>query len=139
MVQQEHSVFLDPPYLIPTLKGLGPFSLWYVDLITNMPETADGYTILAVTVYAFTKWVEATPLHDRTSTKLAHWFHETITCCFGVPTWVRCNQGEEFKGMFATYMAEYGIQVCYISINHPRANGLIERYNGVLRSGIRKM
>ena len=132
-------MFLHPPYPIPTLKGLGPFSLWCVDLITNLPKMMDGYTILAVAICAFTKWVEATPLHDCTSTMLAHWFHDTITCHFGVPTWVRCDQGVKFKGMFAIYMAEYGIQVCYINVNPPRANVLVERYNGVLHSGIRKM
>ena len=132
-------MFLDLPYLITTLKGLGPFSLWCVDLITNLPKTMNGYTILAVAICAFTKLAEVTPLRDRTSTTLSHWFYDTITCRFGVPTWAKCDQGAEFKGMFAMYMAEYGLQVHYISVNHPRANGLIERYNGVLRSGIQKL
>ena len=32
-----------------------------------------------------------------------------------------------------------GIRHTLISVAHPRANGLVERYNGVIRSGLRKV
>ena len=32
-----------------------------------------------------------------------------------------------------------GIKHTIISVCHPRANGLVERYNGIIRAGLRKM
>jgi hypothetical protein len=88
-----------------------------------------------------TKWIEAGVV-DRpnlTSEWVTNWFHCNITCRFGVPAAVRCDRGREYRGAFQIYCDSMGIRVQLISTAHPRANGLVERYNGVIESGFRKL
>ena len=51
---------------------------------------------------------------------------------------VRTDHGTEFQGEFHQYLERMGICHSLISVAHPRANGLVERYNGVIRRGLRK-
>ncbi len=67
------------------------------------------------------------------------WFHHRVVCFFGVPLAVRVDQGTEFKGEFQKYCQRLGVHIMVVYTAHPQANGLVERYNGVLRSGLRKM
>ena len=110
-----------------------------MDLITGLPPGPNGETILVVAICAFSKWVEAAPLPDRSSTTLAQWMHVAIVCRFGVPRVVRSDQGREFRGAFGAYLERLGIHHALVSVAHPRANGLVERANRVIREGMRKM
>lgn len=65
--QRERAQFLPPPYLLPTFKGHRPLAEWAIDLMQLRPPTEDGRTGVAVAVDAFTKWVEAGVLPDRSS------------------------------------------------------------------------
>lgn len=58
---------------------------------------------------------------------------------FGVPLALRVDLGREFQGKFQAYCNSLNIKLMTIYRAHPQANGLVERYNGVLRSGLRKM
>ncbi len=135
----EHTTWRPPQYLHPTNKATTPFHTWCVDLITGLPAGPGGETILVVAICAFSKWIEAAPLPDRSSATLATWMHNAITCRFGVPKIVRTDQGREFRGAFASYLDRVGAHHVLISVAHPRANGLVERANRVIREGIRKM
>jgi hypothetical protein len=84
------------------------------------------------------KWVEIGPLQNKTSSTVAHWFHQNITCRFGTPGLVRADQGTEFKGQFKEYLEGIGCQLRLIYSAHPRANGLVERYNKCVKEGLRK-
>ena len=97
-----------------------------------------GFTVV-VAVCAFTKWPEAEQLANKEARTVARWFHCTITCRYGTPVVVRTDQGKEFAGAFSRYLSRMVIQHAMISVVHPRANGLVERYNGVIRAGLRKM
>lgn len=52
---------------------------------------------------------------------------------------MRSDKGREFLGNFDRYLQELGIDHQVISTANPRANGLIERYNRVIKEGLRKM
>ena len=45
----------------------------------------------------------------------------------------------EFMGEFDRYLRGLGVEHKYISTAHPRANGLVERYNKSIKEGFRKM
>ena len=137
--QLERAAWKPPPYLQPTNKALSPFHTWCVDLITSLPAGANGETILIVCVCVFSKWVEAAPLPNRSSRTTANWFHNSITCRYGVPKVVRSDLGREFQGKFSEYLTRIGTHHSLISVAHPRANGLVERVNKVIREGFRKM
>lgn len=67
-VQLERAKYREAPYLFPTMKTVGPFHTWCLDLVTHLQPPGDrGEQILLVMVDAFTKWIEAVPLITRTS------------------------------------------------------------------------
>ena len=76
------------------------------------------------------------PLDSRETAKF---LYEEIVCRYGVPTFIRCDQDTEFEGDFSRLCVDLGIVRRCISSLNPRANGLIERYNREIKSGIRKM
>ena len=92
-----------------------------------------------VCVCAFSKWVEAWPARDLRSYTITRLFHFNITTRFGVCRVVRSDKGREFLGDFDVYLRGLGIDHRVISTAHPRANGLVERYNKCLKEGLRKM
>lgn len=73
------------------------------------------------------------------SSTVAKFFYEEIIKRFGAPKYVRTDAGKEFCGAFQDLCARYGIVKCTISTINPQANGLIERYNRTLQSGLRRM
>ena len=61
--------------------------MWALDLVTNLkPPGPSGEDILIVAVCPFSKWVEASPLRDRSSGTVAAWFYESILCRYGLPS-----------------------------------------------------
>ena len=52
---------------------------------------------------------------------------------------MRCDRGREFAGEFTTLCSRHGIKRIEISTQHPEANGLVERYVGVVKKAIMSM
>lgn len=71
--------------------------------------------------------------------EVARWFHFHIVCRFGTPLLVRTDRGGEFAGVFRAYLRSADVQHALISTAHPRANGLVERYNGAIKKGLRRL
>jgi hypothetical protein len=110
-----------------------------VDLVTNLtPVGPEGEVHAIVAVDPMTKWVEIGALRNKASATVASWSHANITCRYGPPARVRSDQGTEFKGAFAAYLKGINCQQVLIFSAHPRANGLVERYNKCVKEGLRK-
>lgn len=108
--QVERASFRAPATITATHKGRQPFAMWCIDLVTKLePAGRFGESICAVAVCPFSKWVEAAPLTDRSSTTTMQWLHASIVCRYGVPWGIRADQGTEFKGAFRDYCAHLGI------------------------------
>jgi transposase InsO family protein len=108
-------------------------------LIVNLtPPGPKGEIHAIVAVDPLTKWVEVGALTNKASATVATWFHENITCRYGPPGRVRTDHGTEFKGAFEVYLRSIGCTQVWIFSAHPRANGLVERYNKVIKEGLRK-
>ncbi len=139
-VQKENASFKKPPHLHPTWKASAPFHTWAIDLIGPMtPPGPAGEQFVVVAVDVFTKWVEAYPLKNKASSTVARWFHRDVVCRYGLPYLVRSDNGKEFAGEFTKYLQHKGIKHSLTFPYHPRANGLVERYNGVIKTGLRKL
>ena len=91
-----------------------------------------------VFIDAYTKWVEAFAIGDLSSWTVLGVFVSEIVARYGTPAVVRSDRGTEFEGVFAEYLREKGIYHAVISTAHPRANGLVERYNGIIIDGFRR-
>ena len=94
---------------------------------------------MVVAVDVFTKWVEAHPLSNKHSITVTRWFHREVVCRYGLPFMVRTDNGREFAGEFSKYLGRKGIRRSLTFPYHPRANGMVERYNGVIKAGLRKL
>ena len=68
-----------------------------------------------------------------TSVAVSRAFHGGLTVRFGVPRVVRSDRGSEYRGEFRRYLQGLGVDHRIISTSHPRANGLVERYNKVIK------
>ena len=78
-------------------------------------------------------------LSRKDAATILYWFHNNVVCRYGTPLLVRSDRGTEFRGHFAAYLASIGVQQAYISTAHPRANGLVERYNACIKAGIQRL
>ena len=66
-------------------------------------------------------------------------FHLHIMARYDLPVAVHCDQGQEFGGAFTQYLSSLRTRQTFAAVNHPQANGMVEQYNRMLRSGIRKL
>ena len=136
---KEGARFLNPPYLIPTQKGAQPFELLAVDSIVGLkPVAPDSATSVILVVDTCLRFVIAGRLPALSSYCTANWFHEHVTCIFGLPHTVRSDRGPEYRGVFDTYLREAGFTHRLISTMHPRANGIVERQVRSIKAGFRR-
>ena len=95
-------------------------------------------TILAMAICVFCTWLEVKFLTNHSSREVTRWFHKCIVCRFGAPVAVCMDHFTETRAEFHQYLERMGILHYLISVAHPRANGLVEHYNGVIRHGLCK-
>ena len=80
------------PYLMPTEKGMAPFQYWAVDTIVGLkPAAPDDSTSMIVACNPFVRWLEAGKLPVLYSHKTVVWFHQEITCRYGLLRVVHSN------------------------------------------------
>jgi transposase InsO family protein len=58
--------------------------------------------------------------------KLALAFLKSIVCRFGVPNRIIADNGAQFKNrLFQEYCEDIGIQLYFVSVEHPCSNGQV--------------
>ena len=99
--QKEGAKFKSPPYLLPTYKGRQPFELVAIDSVVGLtPPAPDGATNVLLCVDSCSRFIEGGRVPSLSSYGTAIWFHENITCCYGLPAVVRSERGPEYRGAF---------------------------------------
>ena len=53
-------------------------------------------TIMVVAVCPLSKWLEAAPLPNHSSSTVACWLHLEVVYQYGTPKLIRCDRGGEF-------------------------------------------
>jgi transposase InsO family protein len=97
-----------------------------------------GFTHVLVAIDKFTKWIEykliATLTADRVVTFIRDILHR-----FGFSNTIITDLGSNFHSYQFWYFCERrSIEVKYISVAHPRANGQVERANNLILDGSKK-
>ena len=69
-----------------------------MDLITDLPPSAEGHTFVMVVVDCFSKWVELYPLRSKSTTEIASVLYREFIPRYGWPTWIRVHAGHEWLG-----------------------------------------
>jgi transposase InsO family protein len=93
-----------------------------------------------VAVEYFSKWIEAKPLATITSVTVQKFFWQNIFCCFGVPKAITVDNKTQFDAeAFKEFCDQIGTNIHFASVRHPESNGLVERANGIIMTGIMKL
>jgi transposase InsO family protein len=95
-------------------------------------------THVLVAIDKFTKWIEFKPIASLTSAKAVE-FIQDIIFRFGIPNSIITDLGSNFTSSeFFDFCEQKSIQIKYASVAHPRANGQVERANGMILEALRK-
>jgi transposase InsO family protein len=107
-------------------------------MIGPFKKAQGGYTHVLVAIDKFNKWIEYKPIASQTSAKAVE-FIQDIIFRFGIPNSIITNLGSNFTSSeFFDFCEQRSIQIKYASIAHPRANGQVERANGMILEALRK-
>jgi transposase InsO family protein len=107
-------------------------------MIGPFKKAQGGYTHVLVALDKFTKWIEYKPIASLTLAKVVEFIQEIIFR-FGIPNIIITNIGSNFTGVeFFNFCEQRCIQIKYVSVAHPRANGKVERANEMILEALRK-
>jgi transposase InsO family protein len=91
-----------------------------------------------VAIDKFTKWIECKLIASLTSAKAVE-FIQDIIFRFGISNSIITDLGSKFTSSeFFDFCKQRSIQIKYASVAHPRANGQVERANGMILEALRK-
>lgn len=128
-----------PKYpLVPLPVIETPFSRMAMDMIGPLPATSLGHKyILTVCDYS-TRYPEAIPLQTTTSIDVAKAL-VSIFARTGIPTEILTDRGSNFcSQLMEDFYKLLGIRHIQTSAYHPETDGLVERFNGTLKHGLKK-
>jgi hypothetical protein len=127
-----------PTLQLQTIQVTWPFACCGLDMIGPFKKAQGGYTHMLVAIDRFTKWIEYKPIATLTSAKVVEFIQEIIFI-FEIPNSIIIDLGSNFTSAeFFDFWEQKCIQLKYASIAHPRANGQVERANGMILEALRK-
>jgi hypothetical protein len=110
------------------------------DLLGPLPPAQGNLKYVVVAVEYFSKWIEAKPLATITSVTVQKFFWQNIVCRFGVPKAITVDNGTQFDAeTFKYFCDQIGTKIHFTSVRHSESNGLVERANGIIMTGIIKL
>jgi hypothetical protein len=106
-------------------------------MIGPFKPTPRKFTYVFVLIDKFSKWIEYMPLVKASSEKVIAFIDQVIHR-FDIPNSIITDLGTQFtRNAFWDFYDERSIVVKYVSVAHPRANGQIERANGMLLDALK--
>jgi transposase InsO family protein len=67
-------------------------------------------------------------------------FWQNIVCRFGVPKAITVDNGTQFKAEASqNFCDQIGTKIHFASVRHPESNGMVERANDIIMTGIMKL
>lgn len=110
-----------------------------MDLIGPLPRTKRGNVYALVIVDSATRYPEAFPLRVSSSRNIAERFVELFSRV-GFPKEILTDQGTPFVSRLMKEVCQIlDLKHIKTSAYHPQTDGLVERYNGTLKSTLKKM
>ena len=101
-------------------------------MVGPFKPTPSNFKFVFVLVDKFSKWIEYMSLVKATSKKAIEFLNQIIHH-FGVPNSIIIHLGTQFTSTtFWDFCDDRGIAIKYVSVAHPRANGPVERANGMI-------
>jgi hypothetical protein len=127
-----------PAYKLVTIPPTWPFACWGPDMIGPLPTAPGGFNRMLVAIDKFTKWTEAKPVTYPKANSVLDFLDELVHH-YGLPHRIITYLGSNFNNhQFWQYYENGGIDVRYVSVAHPRANGQVECANGMVLDALKK-
>jgi hypothetical protein len=129
-----------PSSLTQLIQPTWPLQRWGLDLLGTLSPAQGNLKYVVVAVEYFSKLIEAKPLATITSATVQKFFWQNIVCRFGVPKAITIDNGTQFDAeTFKDFCDRIGTKIHFASVRHPESNGLVERANGIIMTGIMKL
>jgi hypothetical protein len=129
-----------PPSLTQLIQPTWPLQRWGLDLLGPLPPAQGNLKYVVVAVEYFSKWIQAKPLATITLVMVQKFFWQNIVCRFGVPKAITVDNGTQFDvKAFKDFCDRIGTKIHFASVRHPESNGLVERANGIIMTGVMKL
>jgi hypothetical protein len=127
-----------PVYKLVTIPPTWPFACWGLDMIGPLPTAPGGFNKVLVAINKFTKWIKVKPITCPKADRVLDFLDELVHR-YGLPHCIITDLGSNFNNhQFWEYCENSGIDVLYISVAHPRANGQVERANRMVLNALKK-
>ncbi len=116
-----------------------PFQIVFIDLM-ELEETPDGYRYVLGCIDAFTRYVEAVPLRDKSGPVVAEAILVNLLLRHGCVERLVTDQGSEFTArQLYSLCHRLIINKHLTTVARPQTNGAIERWNRTLQHILRKI
>jgi transposase InsO family protein len=107
-------------------------------MIGPLPTAPGGFYRVLVAIDKFTKWIEVKPVTFPKADRVVDFLVELVHR-YGLPHRIITDLGSNFNNhQFWEYCENSGIDVRYVSVAHPQANGQVERPNGMALDALKK-
>jgi hypothetical protein len=107
-------------------------------MIGPLPAAPGGFNRVLVAIDKFTKWIEVKPVTCPKADKVLDFLDELVHH-YGLPHCIITDLGSNFNThQFWEYCENSRIDVRYVSVAHPWANGQVERANGMVLDAFKK-
>jgi hypothetical protein len=114
------------------------FRLLGVDMIGPLPTAPGGFNRVLVAIDMFTKWIEVKPVTCPKADRVLDFLDELVHR-YGLPHRIITDLGSNFNNYQSwEYCENSAINVRYVSVAHPRANGQVECANGMVLDALKK-
>jgi transposase InsO family protein len=107
-------------------------------MIGPLPTAPGGFNRVLVAIDKFTKWIEVKPVTCPKADRVLDFLDELVHR-YRLPHHIITDLGSNFNNhQFWEYCENNGIDARYASVAHPRANGQVERANGMVLDALKK-
>lgn len=125
-----------PMKLVPVITE--PFRRLVIDIVGPLPQTQSGYRYILTALCPATKFPEAVPLKELSSTSVVDALL-SIFARVGFPAEIQSDQGSIFtSALTTTFFEKCGITLVHSSVYHPQSNS-VERLQSVLKRVLRAL
>jgi hypothetical protein len=127
-----------PTYKLVTIPPTWPFACWGLDMIGPLPTALGGFNRVLVAIEKFTEWIEVKPVTCPKADSVLDFLDELVHR-YRLPYCIITDLCSNFNNhQFWEYCENSGIDVQYVSVAHPWANGQVERTNGMVLDALKK-